>query len=260
MSSERACAYVLTLGKRHPRYAPSAYRTCITPTQAQTLFGSMSKPKPLGCGVFACVFQHPDPNKVVKITRDESDVAGLIQGQGAQVPKLYERFKLTSQTRWITPRERYHPKQEWPDQPEAYALVVEKLGVLTGSEKAKWDQRINRMQRFQDYIAHAATLPAGTVDPYAKTVTFNRQPTIGEMVKAICPKRPQREARTCNLRVRELNRIAADLQAKGVAWLDIHAGNIGVDKNGRWKALDLGASTTPLQTALPELAGARRRR
>jgi hypothetical protein len=259
MSSERACAYVLTLGKRHPRYAPSAYRTCVTPTQAQTLFGNVSKPKPLGCGVFACVFQHPDPDKVVKITRDESDVAGLIQGQGAQVPKLYERFKLTSQARWVTPRERYHPMQEWPTQPEAYTLIVEKLDVLTGSEKAKWNQRIKRMRRFQD----AATLPVENkrpIDPYAKTETRGRQPTIGEMAKVICPKKPRQEAQTCNLRVRELNKIAEDLQAKGVDWSDIHAGNIGVDKNGRWKALDLGAFTTPLQTALPELAGARRRR
>ena len=249
-----SCAYILTLGKRHHRYAPSAYQTCITPTQAKVLFGTTAKPKPLGCGVFACAFQHKDPDKIVKITRDPSDVAGLIQGQGlAQVPKLYASHKLTGQPRWTTPRRRTESWQKWPDQPSAFALVVEKLYVMTGAEKSKWNQRIRRMQRFQELAERQQNATGSKTTPGRKPIT------IGDMAKAVCPKKPIAEAARCSLRMRELNKMSADLQSRGIDWQDMHAGNIGSDNKGRWKALDLGASPTTLDTDLPELAGFKRR-
>jgi len=259
-----SCAYVLTLGKRHPELAPSSYKVCITPTQAQELFGSAAPPRPLGCGVFACVFPHKEPDKVVKITRDPSDVAGLLKGQGlAQVPKVYDSRKLVGQPHWTTPRMRLSKQQEWPDKPEAFALVVEKLRVLTGHEKSKWQQRIRRMHQFKrEEESKRKIIAAGggntaPAQPFAKTKPYVR-PTIGNMAKAICPKRPLIEAASCSLRIRELNKMAADLQKRGIDWVDIHAGNIGIAKNGRWKAIDLGASTTPLDVKLPELAEWRR--
>jgi len=256
-----SCAYILTLGKRHFRYAPSAYRVCVSPTQARKLFGSTEKPKPLACGVFACAFAHPKADRIVKITRDPSDVAGLIQGQGLpQVPKIYEAHRLAGQPWWATPRRRTQRWQEWPERPEAFALIVERLRPLTGVEKATWNKRIKRMLRFQENVAlrQKATSRSVTL-PFAHT-RYAKPPTIGDMAKSVCPSRPAAEAENCQLRVRELNKMSAALRARGIEWMDIHAGNIGVDKKGRWKALDLGASTTPLQTELPELAGARRRR
>jgi hypothetical protein len=259
-----ACAYSLTLGKKHFRYAPSAYRVCITETQAKKLFGSTEKPKPLGCGVFACAFQHSDPNKIVKITRDPSDVAGIMKGQGAQVPKLHAVHRLTSGVRWINPRRRTEDYQQWPEQPEAFAMVLEKLRTLTGAEKSMWQQRIRRMQRFverekfkQEAAAgHPSTAPGSPSTPPRPSY---QPPTLRDMAKAVCPRRPADEAASCSLRIRELDKISVDLRARGVEWSDIHAGNIGFDKKGRMKALDVGASTTPLEEDLPELAGRRRR-
>lgn len=253
--SAPSCAYTLTLGKRHFKYAPSTYKVCITPTQAKKLFGTTAKPKPIGCGVFACAFEHSDPDKIVKITRDPSDVAGLLQGQGlAQVPKVYDSRELSTRPWWTTPRRRTERYQQWPDAPEGpFAVVVEKLRTLKGSEKSLWNKRIRRMQSFArqaSWAAKQAAVGTGT-KPERKT-----PPTIGDIAKAVCPKKLEREVKSCQLRVRELNKMSEDLRSRGIEWTDIHAGNIGADKKGRWKALDLGASTTTLKTALPVLEAA----
>lgn len=227
-----SCAYALRIGKRFPKLSPSAYKICVTPTQAKTLFGTTDRPKALGCGVFACAYEHPsDPTKIVKITRDPSDVAGLERGQGLQVPKLYASRKLRGKPKWTTPRPAASG-DEWPEHPTAYALTLERLQPLTGAEKARWDRRIHFMKLLQ--------------------TTAPRITRIGELAQLAC--KSDDNPQECQLRVRELNKIAADLLTRGVEWKDIHAGNIGVDANGRWKAIDLGASPTKLRRELPELA------
>jgi hypothetical protein len=258
-----SCLYHLTLGKRHWKYAPSAYRVCVTATQAKRLFGSTEKPKPVACGVFACVFQHSDPDKVVKVTRDSSDVAGIMKGQGAQVPKLYDVHRLASGARWLHPRPKTERYQSWPDEPEAYAMVLEKLRTLTGDEKARWQRRIRRMQHFilaeRQKRERMAEREATTPDkPGAEPRPAYQPPTLRDLAKAVCPRRPEAEAKSCELQIRELDKVSVDLAKRGIDWSDVHAGNIGFDKHGRLKALDVGASTTPLDTELPELAGRKR--
>jgi hypothetical protein len=259
-----SCAYVLTLGRRHFEYAPSTYRTCITPTQAKELFGSTVKPKPLGCGVFACVFQHADPTKVVKITRDESDVAGLLQAQGlATAPKVYAQHKLAGQPRWTTTRARTHSTQVWPEHPEAFALVLEKLHVMTGAEKGRWNRRIRRWLRLREQDQEKREMIAaggGRTTPTHGTYKHYKSPTKVELARRACPAGPKAEAVKCEARLLELGKIIVDLRTVGVEWTDVHAGNIGADKNGHWKALDLGASTTTLDQDVPILEGRQRRR
>lgn len=260
-----SCAFVLTLGKRHFRYAPSAYRTCITPTQAKELFGSTTKPKPLGCGVFACVFQHANPTKVVKITRDESDVAGLLQAQDLAVaPKVFASHKLAGQPRWTTPRARTHSTQEWPDRPEAFAVVLEKLHVMTGAEKGKWNQRIRKWLhlREQDHRKRELIAAGGQTTPARPSGAYKpyKQPTKAELAQKACPVGPKAEAAKCEARLLELGKIISDLRGVGIEWTDIHAGNIGADDKGRWRAIDLGASTTTLDKEPPLLEGRRRRK
>jgi len=53
-----------------------------------------------------------------------------------------------------------------------------------------------------------------------------------------------------------------DLVRKGIVWLDVHPGNLGVDKHGRWKILDLGNSLIPVPGRPPvtALRGVRRLR
>jgi hypothetical protein len=259
-----SCAYVLTLGRRHFKYAPSTYRTCITPTQAKELFGSTDKPKLLGCGVFACVFQHADPTKVVKITRDESDVAGLLQAQElTTAPRLYTHHKLAGQPRWTNPRARTHSMQQWPDKPEAFALVLEKLHVMTGAEKGKWNARIRRWMRLREQDHERRELvAAGTARtvPASSAAKPYKQPTKAQLAQRACPAGPKAEATKCEARLLELGQIIADLRTVGVEWTDVHAGNIGADDKGHWKAIDLGASTTTLDEEPPLLEGRRRRR
>jgi hypothetical protein len=258
-----SCAFVLTLGRRHFKYAPSTYRTCITPTQAKELFGSTDKPKPLGCGVFACVFQHADPMKVVKITRDESDVAGLLQAKDlASVPKVFASHKLAGQPRWTNPRQRTHRLQQWPDRPEAFALVLEKLHVMTGAEKGKWNRRIRRWLHLRAQDLEKLKLIAaggGATTPNAGTYKPYKRPTKAEMARKACPVSPKAESAKCEARLLELGKIVADLSAVGIEWTDVHAGNIGADDKGRWKAIDLGASTTTLDQEMPVLEGRRKR-
>lgn len=45
------------------------------------------------------------------------------------------------------------------------------------------------------------------------------------------------------------------LRAAGIVWSDIHSGNIGFDKRGKLKVLDLGLTKTELKRRLKILAG-----
>lgn len=275
------CKFKLYLGKKHWRYAPSSYDLCVTPTQAETLFGG-KKPKAEGCGVFACVFPHKDPDKVVKITRDASDVAGLTRTQGLpQAPKMFARFQLASSSTWTHPKTKTFKHQEWPDQPTPYALVLERVRPLKGKERDLWNTRIKQMAEFEKEISDKAKLKAtGTKTlkpgiaktiraskntlPFAKTVKSSGStspwtaPMVAAMAKAVCPRGPGQAE--CQARVKELSDAIDALQSRGVTWTDIHAGNIGVGADGRWKVLDMGAANTPLDSMLPQLAGTRRRR
>lgn len=232
VTTPNSCAYALRIGKRFPKLSPSGYKVCVTPTQAKTLFGTERKPKVLGCGVFACAYEHPsDSTKVVKITRDPSDVAGLEQGQGLQVPKLFASRQLRGKPKWITPRVPTS-NDSWPRQPAVYALTLERLQPLSPTEIRMWNRRIHFMKRLLK------------TDP-----TISK---IGELAKSVCATAP--DAQKCELRIRELNKISSDLRNRGIEWADIHAGNIGVDMDGRWKAIDLGASPTVLKRKPPLLA------
>jgi hypothetical protein len=240
-----SCLYNLVIGSKHPRYAPSSWQTCISANQAKTLFGTETKPKPLGCGTFACVYPHRDPDKVVKITRDETDVAALYAGQDVDVvPKLYAGHRLAGRAFW----RRYEPPRaqgsNWPRQPQAYALVLERLRPFTPTEKRKWSPRINKLVWRQRL-----------------TAAYNAEPMSDEaLIAEVCPRKPGPNQEECRTRLAELQTIRDRLQDAGVNWTDVHAGNIGVDNEGRWRALDVGASRTPLDVDVPELQGPQRRR
>lgn len=229
-----SCKFVLSIGKAHARYAPSSVKVCITPTQAEKLFGSDAKPKALGCGVFACVFQHKDPDKVVKITHDESDVAGLIaanmEGYGLSkaipAPKVFDKHALGSRAWWTKYKSPSAYFKPWATTPRAFALELEKLETLPPKEKKLWSRRLGVMKREND-------------------------------LAKICPKRGDPY---CVADVEALQDLRNDLADRGVDWTDMHGGNIGKTIDGLWKVLDLGASKTHLDEDLPVLEGARRKR
>lgn len=58
----------------------------------------------------------------------------------------------------------------------------------------------------------------------------------------------------------QMSRTIKDLLDLGIRVRDLHEDNIGVDRKGNWKILDMGLTTTPIDENLPELHGPQRTR
>jgi hypothetical protein len=246
------CAYYVKLGKPHPRYPGGKYSVCITANQHRTLFGDTPavEPKPLGCGVFACAYPTADPGKVVKITRDETDVAALQSTQGVPgVPQLFAAYKLNSYARWLgrspTPPSRYDAnaylrppsRNERPRKPEPFGLVMERLATLDAAGRRRWTRRLECMQRH-----------------------FSANMDKRTTVLACCPLKPKRDRFACMRAGVQLHETYERIREYGIDVIDIHSGNVGRTARGRWAILDLGLSKGTGYPDVPDLAGARRGR
>jgi|SRR5215469_12769380 len=108
-----------------------------------------------------------------------------------------------------------------------YAMVVEKLQTFTPSERMALEPELDHV-----YTA----------------VKHHEDPTM------ICEDRA-----TCSPITRQVAEAAQELQEAGIRWLDIHSGNIGMDKNGNVKVLDLGVTGTQLKEQPQILEGAKRK-
>ena len=242
----------LKIGQRHPNVlrATGKYNLCLTPNQTRKL--GVASVAPLGCGVFACAYPHLDPDKVVKITRDGSDVAGLYLGQGlSRVPKLYGRYKLTSPAHWAAMSYDDRSSVAGTSPGPVYGLVVERVQPMQGAQKRAWSKRINRIAWYLNQgirqWRHARSL-----------ATY--QPSLSTVRKALnsCPKdKKNREA--CRRLARDMLRAQVELARRGVALTDLHIGNIGIAADGHWKVIDLGFSERGTGMSARGLRGARRR-
>lgn len=249
MADGPSCAYYVKPGKAHPNYPGGKYNVCITPNQHRTLFGPSAPagaPKPLGCGVFACVYPTDDPNKVVKVTRDHTDVAAMAAAQGKPgVPKLYNAFQLASHAFWARPERyvphdpyAYHrtPREKRASRPTVFGMVVERLQPLTQTERRRWSRRINCI---------------------AWQMSRDHEPRA--VVKGCCPIK-KAERRACLRAGIQIARTVETLRAHGLKVGDLHAGNVGRDARGRWKILDFGQSEGAGYPNVDDLEGARRRK
>jgi hypothetical protein len=212
----------LLIGRKHENVSGSGeYRVCLTENQRQALFrGKIGKK--LGCGVFACAYA-AGPRKVVKFTRDRDDVAALLEAQSTGVvPKVYSAFKL-KQTGEMTGRNEDKP---WltPQDPTVYALVLERLKTLSVPQRKALDERL--------YQAPNVIGGAMTTDDMCR----------GSGEYQICA---------------ETVMVVRKLRNAGIDWRDIHAGNIGIDRKGHVKALDLGLTSTELKQRIDVLEGRR---
>lgn len=178
--------------------------------------------KKLGCGVFACAYDRAD-GKVVKFTRDSEDVAALIAAQkSGVVPKLYSVHKLGKGSAG----RRYKDGEPVP----VYAMVVEKLRTIPKEQ--------DDAQKLSDRIYAAV----------------NRAVVDGEGGPSDCNKRDGGDT------VCKTVEAAERLKRKtGITWDDAHAGNIGFDKKGRLKILDLGLTRTQLKEQPAVLEGSDRK-
>jgi hypothetical protein len=209
----------LVLGKEHAFHKFGSYRVCLTDNQKATLF-KKRKGKKLGCGVFACAYATSSPTKVVKFTRDSEDVAALLEAQDTDVvPKVYASYKIKDGGHSI------RTDEETP----VYALVVEKLKTFTPAEREALDAELHQ------------------VSDLMREVDTGEANSIAEA----CESREQ-----CSPITRQTAEAAYALRHAGIEWSDIHSGNIGMDKHGNIKILDLGITGTQLKEEPKILAGA----
>lgn len=257
----QSCAFNLTIGRHHWNYKGGPYQVCVTPTQAERLFKAMGKaPRKIGCGTFACAYDSKHPDRVVKITRDKDDVAAMQKAQGLRnVPKLYDAFELKSPARWKSYR--LPDGSPMPPQPKVYAMVVERARPLRGGEKTMWSRRLWCLSQALDRRGGRAKLwdQSGDTAPTTarhnaptakKPVPLVRQPLpkLGRLpdATAICCPKKGAENRACVYGMRNLIRGIAELQTqRDIKWTDMHAGNIGVGRDGNWKIFDLGITHVP---------------
>ncbi len=178
----------------------------------------------------------------MKITRDASDVAGLMQAQGSRsAPRVFTAVKLASWTRWAAPKRfpdvihanPYAPAPpRRPAQVAAYGMVVERLRPLP----PKFRRWVNRM---------------------GQTLARNRRVLFQDLARE-CPKKKDRFA--CLRGAKRLMDMQDDLVDYGIELKDVHYGNIGIGEDGRWKALDLGQAAGTGAPDVDDLEGARRLR
>jgi len=208
----------LVLGKDHPRYRFGPYEVCLTKNQRKKLFKDGIVGLRLGCGVFACAFETNDPDKVVKITRDPEDVAALIKAQKTDVvPRLYAAYTLGSD-----PAGKGHSTKTGEQTP-AYALVVERLRTLDEDDVDNYSSDI--FGAVNDYLS--GDMDLDEVEANYNDLGFQAAQAAGKLKKAT-----------------------------GIKWTDAHGGNIGFDKNGNLKILDLGITKTALKRKPRILEGA----
>jgi hypothetical protein len=94
----------------------------LTQTQLHRLFAGRSPGPPIGSGGRASVYASPRPDRVVKLTIDPEDVAGLLRGQGSRhLVKVDAAYELPQGTAAIDGDARR----------PLYAVVVERVRPLS---------------------------------------------------------------------------------------------------------------------------------
>lgn len=214
------------------------YSVCITPVQHARLFGpGRPKPRRIGCGIFGCAYPTSDPTKVVKITADATDVGAMQRAQGLpRVPTLYGVYRLTSPTWWgrtLRPTSSRGPR--------VFAMVVERLRPLSDATQKRFDEAMGCIRKH----ARRGTDPADS----ARACCF-----VGRAWGL-----SQRDIPSCRRLAADLTEAVKDFGSVDLNIRDLHTGNIGIDKKGRWKVLDLGISGEP-PGEVATLHGRRRRK
>jgi hypothetical protein len=220
----------LRLGNQHGGFSPKGrYQVCLTENQQRTLFGALDAQeasRKLGCGVFACAYAKPKSRtKVIKFTRDASDVAALIQAQpSGAVPKLYRAFKLRQGGAW---------EQDGVPIPDVYAVEVERLTPL--------DKRLQREAWGGDRGYAERTREKCERELAMKPQAFKNDAYL----RATCG----------------VADAVIELDNAGISDLsDLHGNNVGYDAKGKLKVLDLGFSSAdftqnkePAELAAPKI-------
>lgn len=203
----------MLIGREHRAYPDGPYRICLTANQRKVLFKN-KPPKLIKCGTFGCAFEAPDaPGKVIKLTRDETDVGAMIEARGTDlVPDLYDVRELKQKGRSVK-----------TGQGRAiYALELERLEPVPPWAHAPLNDRREKMR---DAISEV-------IDPSDACRIDD------DAVRQICL---------------DVVEAGWKLNQMGIEWFDTHSGNYGYDRFGRLKILDVGLSSMEPPPGLPVL-------
>jgi len=227
------CRARVQLGTKVPLHPDSGhYEVCLSASQWAKLFPDGQPGRKLGCGMFACAWERkPGSQEVVKITRDSDDVAGLLTLRGhPRVAAVREAYRLERSGKSL------EPGSEGRSVP-VYAIVTERLGSLPLDVGEMLDLiPTDKLQR--DY--HEA-------ERRHRVKQFRASPEVRSDIDRVCVRQGQEWAETCSTFLHEVVDTQEDLARRGIVFLDTHAGNIGRDREGRWKILDLGNSLVPMR-------------
>jgi hypothetical protein len=209
------------LGRLKAEIGAKPYRVCLSANQQRTLFGD-EQPIHLACGSFACTYLTRD--RVVKITRDPSDVAGLIRAQPHPrvVRVARPRYELIAAGR--------EAHSERPVR--VFALVEERLYKPKPHVQA-WVARMFPFAR-----------PGGPLEVDARVYGRPTAELKRAIASSVCQLPP---SSACTQFVDEFTTTWAQLARKGVPFRDVHQGNVMVDAQGFWKIVDLGLVGTALE-------------
>jgi len=170
----------------------------------------------------------------VKITRDSEDVAAMLKAQKTGVvAKVYAVYKLKQGGRTMPVADEITRRKDEPRHVDAYALVVQKLRTPPGAEAEAINEDLYRLRDAVDSVNHdRKELSIKNVCPRAASYVDESEagPIDG-----------------CTETQALVLDAIGKLKKAGIEWSDFHAGNIGYDKAGRLKVLDLGVSKTKLE-------------
>lgn len=230
----------LPVGKGNRRLHISRGKICPTETQREWLQAG----RKIACGSFACAFDRPD-GKVVKVTSDPADLSNLILGQEhPRVVRLYDSRELKRSGRARRPY---------------YAAIVEKL------------ERDRNLSRMVNYLpTHLLDKNYDSMERHGKTGdSYRVMDSVKDAFAKSCQLLGERQGsneqraveltKACHVLSDGIIDLHEFFGMHGVKYIDVHGGNFGVDKDGYWRALDVGFAKTA-KPDVPILAAPRRRR
>lgn len=200
-------------------------RVCLTRTQQQALFpGQAVLPDSIGSGIYGSAFPH-DTDRVVKLTTDPRDVANLTAAQGS-------RYAVRVDAVYRLPQGgRRGPHYDESTPVPLFAVVAERLTKLPSEIR---------------YASRPWRVAEGVLREHAG------RPTACKLVAMEAS-----DTRLCE----DVVKAFVDLRRHGVEWEDRHGGNVGIDRHGNLKVLDMGAAPLPTgRVPAPPVLERRRRR
>lgn len=218
-------------GKVKTTTAPT--RVCLTENQQRELFGGGVVPELIGCGNFACVFASPREGRVVKLTSDLADIAGLVAMQQTHVvPKVHRFFELKQGGVHTKTKKRVAIYVAEVDRvrPMTYTRTNDRVmdSVWSYLDKRRYPERID---------------PAAGLD-YIRGLKLAEDCDV-----------------ECQRAVFDTFRAVQTLRDEGVDWFDVSVYNVGWDLvTDELKILDIGLSNVLPRKPFDVLAGVSTRR